>query len=70
MKTINYGKVNDCTLYAVEAGGRLVPLNKDDLEFETPDYKINYDSGVYPSISDIEQYICDQVVVNDMLGKS
>ncbi|MCL6479875.1 MAG: hypothetical protein K6T65_16005 [Peptococcaceae bacterium] len=66
MKVINYGKVNNCTLYAVEVGDRLYPLSKDDLEFQKPDYKINYDSGVYPSITDIEQYICNQVALNEM----
>jgi hypothetical protein len=69
MKTINYGKNNDIFLYAVmdKEFNTLTPLDKSDLEFIGPDFRINYDSGVYPGITNIEQYICNQVIVNDML---
>lgn len=61
MKTIEIGKVNDCTLFAFDNGyGRLCPLTDDDLIHVDADYKIKYDSGVYPSVTDVEQYICDQ----------
>ena len=69
MKTINYGKVNDCILLAAFAGNEhLIPLNKIDQEYITADYCIRYDSGVYPSITDVEQYICDQItaVINSV----
>lgn len=66
MKEINYGKVNDLSVYAVLVDGKLIPLTKKDLKFEKPDCKINYDSGVYPSITDVPQYICNQVMINKM----
>ncbi len=60
MTTIVIGKVNDCTVYAVNNGyGRLIPLSENDLKFCNPDYAIKCDSGCYP-ISDFEQYICDK----------
>lgn len=63
MKTIKVGKVNDLHLYAVkdEYGG-YVPLNEIDLEFVSPDAKIYYDSGLYPSITlaELPQYICNK----------
>jgi hypothetical protein len=58
MKTINVGKQNDLHLCAVEVDGVFFPLDEKDLEFETADVKINYDSGLYPGISDIPHYIC------------
>jgi hypothetical protein len=64
MKVINYGKMNDASLYALNVEGRLVPMKKIDLRHEKPDVKINYDSGVYPGITDIEKYICNQVMLN------
>ena len=61
MKTINHGKVNDCQVLAILVNGRLIPLSGIDLEFQDADYCINYDSGVYPIASSVEEYICDQV---------
>jgi hypothetical protein len=45
MKTINYGAVNDSKVFAVWANERLVPLTKEDLEFQSADVCINCDSG-------------------------
>ena len=64
-KTINYGKVNDATVYAVGDMDGLTPLDKKDLEFTTPNYRINFDSGAYP-VSNLEQHICNQVVADGL----
>lgn len=56
---IELGKVNDCTIYATASRGMLTPLNETDLKYCSPDYTIKYDSGVYPGVTDLEQYICD-----------
>jgi len=58
MKIINYGKVNDSKIYAVKGGfnNELVPCDK-----EHATHVIYCDSGSYPSITDIDQYICDQI---------
>ena len=58
MKTITYGKVNDSKVYAIRGGfnGELVPCDKD---YAT--HIILCDSGCYPSVPFLEQYICDQV---------
>jgi len=66
MKTINYGTKNDCTVYAVVNEAGIIPLLRSDLEFEDADLKINYDSGVYPSIINVPKYICNQVFVNNL----
>lgn len=60
MKHIKVGEVNDLSLYAVEVDGRYYPLNEKDLDFERPDAKIYYDSGLYPGVSltELPQYIC------------
>lgn len=60
MKHIKVGEVNDLSLYAVEVDGRYYPLNEKDLDFERPDAKIYYDSGIYPGVSltELPQYIC------------
>lgn len=62
MKQIKVGTTNDLHLYAVEADGRYYPLTKSDLNFESPDAKIFYDSGIYPGITleELPQYICDK----------
>lgn len=62
MKTIKVGATNDLHLFAVEADGRYYPLTESDLNFERPDAKIYYDSGLYPGISldELPQYICDK----------
>src|SRR5690606_21723835 len=41
---------------------RYFPLNETDLEYERPDAKIYYDSGLYPGITleELPQYICDK----------
>jgi len=61
MKTINYGKVNDCTLFATLVNGNIILLNDVDIKFVSADYCIRYDSGVYPGSLSVEQHICDQV---------
>jgi len=64
-RTINYGKINDCTVYATKNDfGGLEPLDEMAREFIEPSIIIKYDSGVYPSITNVEQYICDQVALN------
>lgn len=61
MKTIEVGKVNDCTLYAVKDGfGGFCPVTEEDMEFVTPDICIKYDSGAYPGVTDLEQFICNK----------
>jgi predicted DNA-binding protein len=60
MKTIKLGKVNDTYTYAVKVDGRYQALSNEDAQFERPDAKIFYDSGVYPGISDVDQYMCDK----------
>lgn len=63
MKIIKVGKVNDLYLHAVKGEyGGYVPLNEGDLEFISPDAKIYYDSGLYPSITqeELPQYICNK----------
>ena len=62
LKTISVGTVNDAKVYAILAEGRLYPLSKEDMEFESPDYLILCDSGSYPSITDVDQYICDKAM--------
>jgi hypothetical protein len=64
MKEIKYGKKNDAFLFAVQIDGKYSPLSKDDLKYQAPDTKIFFDSGIYPSITDVEQYICNQVTIN------
>jgi len=64
MKTINYGKVNDCMLFATMLNGSLTPLSKVDIRFVDADYCIRYDSGVYPGATSVEQHICDQVAAD------
>lgn len=66
MKIINYGKVNDLRLFAIVTEDGIYPLTKSDLEFQKPDIQINYDSGVYPSITNLAQYICDTVYINNI----
>lgn len=60
MKEIAVGETNDLHLYAVEANGRYFHLTESDLKFERPDAKIYYDSGIYPGVTDLPQYICDK----------
>ena len=65
MKTINYGKTNDACVYAVLDNFKgLTALDSSDLDFVAPDYKINFDAGVYV-VADVNQYICNQVA-NDI----
>jgi hypothetical protein len=64
MKNIKVGSTNDLHLYAVEIDGVFFPLDEQDLDHETPDVKIYYDSGVYPSISDIPHYICAKASIS------
>jgi hypothetical protein len=58
IKTIFAGEVNDATVYATK---NFDALDKNDLEFEKPEFIIKCDSGVYPSITNFDQYICDKV---------
>ena len=56
IKTIFIGDKNDAKVYATKD---FTPLNKEDLEFVTPEFIIKCDSGIYP-VSNFEQYICNQ----------
>lgn len=59
VKEIKVGEVNDCHFYAMKTEhGGYVELSKRDMEFEQPDAKIYYDSGIYPGVSDLPTYIC------------
>lgn len=64
MKIIKVGKVNDLIQYAVKDpdANRYYPLSESDLQHESPDAKIYYDSGVYPGVGleQLPQYICDK----------
>jgi hypothetical protein len=60
MVEIKIGENNDCVVYALRTARGFEPLNREDLEYCAPDYKIFCDKGVYPGISDFEQYICDK----------
>jgi len=59
-KTISLGTKNDATIYATDCGDNLSLLTKSDLEFCSPDFVIKFDSGVYPSVNDIDQYMCNK----------
>jgi len=60
MKTILLGKVNDVWTYAVKIDGRYIKFEDVDREYEAADAVIYFDSGVYPGITDIDQYMCDR----------
>jgi len=60
MKIINLGIKNDVSIYAVDNGDNLTLLAKNDLQFCSPDFLIKFYSGVYPSVNDIDQYICNK----------
>ena len=60
MKTIKLGTKNDIYTYAVQIGNTYVAMTDQDAKFERPDAIIYFDSGYYPSISNIEQYRCDE----------
>jgi hypothetical protein len=61
MNKIYLGTKNDTFTYAVEIDGRFVKMDNTDIEFEEPDAQIFFDSGIYPSITDLDQYMCDKV---------
>jgi len=58
MITINYGKVKDSKVYAIRGGfnGELVTCDK-----EHATHVILCDRGCYPSVCDVDQYICNQI---------
>lgn len=61
MKTIKLGKKNDASVYAIkDHTGKYFKMDASDLQFETPDAKIYFDAGMYPGITDIDQYMCDK----------
>lgn len=60
MKEIKLGIRNDTYTFAVLADGRYFKLADTDLSFEQPDAQIFFDSGVYPGIADVDQYMCDK----------
>lgn len=61
MKHIRVGEVNDLHLYAMDDGvGGYVHLTDLDMNYEKPDAKIYYDSGIYPGVTDLPQYICNK----------
>jgi len=66
IKVINFGMFNGYSVYAAMVDGKLLPLITANLMARRagkpavkPDYKINYDYGIYRSMPDIEQQICD-----------
>ena len=60
MKIIKLGKINDTWCHAVEVDNNYIHVYEHDFEYISPDVKIYFDSGVYPSITDIDQYMCDK----------
>lgn len=70
MKIIKYGQINDCGVYGIICDNRLYPLSDKDMYYLDPDVLIEYDSGAYPGITDLEQYLCDQVMINNMLDSA
>jgi hypothetical protein len=58
--TIEIGKANDATVYALNKGNYFTALLKEDLEYVDPDVIIKCDSGAYPGVSNFEQYICNE----------
>jgi predicted DNA-binding protein len=60
MKTIKLGKINDTYTFAVKIDGRYVKMSNQDANYERPDARIYYDSGIYPGIADVDQYMCNQ----------
>lgn len=67
MKVIRVGEKNDLHLFAAEDGGRFYPLTKIDLDHERPSAKIYYDEGIYPSITNVPDYICAKA--SDMVAR-
>jgi len=69
---INLGNFNHRTCYAIsDANGNLVPLivandraRRDGKALLEPDFKINYDYGIYNGTPDIEDCICKNVSAN------
>jgi hypothetical protein len=66
IKVINFGMFNSYSVYAAMVDGKLLPLITANLMARRtgkpevkPDYKINYDYGIYRSMPDIEKCICD-----------
>jgi hypothetical protein len=63
MKTIKIGKVNDEKVFASEINefgkSELIPFTEKDIGFAAPDYCILCDSGVYPSVIDVDSYVCE-----------
>jgi hypothetical protein len=67
MRIIKYGKQNDASfLAAFWPEGDLHYIDKGDAqEHENAGaeiVKIECDSGVYPCITDVEEYICDEIL--------
>lgn len=63
-KEHNYGKINDVKIYAVQDDlGYLkwVPRQAVSSYYPQQLWAIYFDSGAYPSISNVEDYICGQV---------
>jgi len=61
MRIVELGKINDCTVYAINNVDSFAHIEKGELEFCYGEViKIKCDSGVYPGINDFEQYICDK----------
>lgn len=57
VRTIEVGTKNDAMVYADEY---FTALNENDLLFIAPEYIIKFDTGVYPGVTNLEQYICDK----------
>ncbi len=59
-KVIYMGKVNDAVVYAVATTRGLMPIPKKDFSRSNVkhNFVIKYDTGVYPGVINLEQYIC------------
>ena len=60
IKEIQLGEKNDCYVYAIKTDERFYALTEADLEYENPDAIIWYDSGLYPGITNIADYMCNK----------
>ena len=59
-KTIFTGKMNDAVVYAVATTRGLMPIPKKDFSRSKHNFIIKYDTGVYPGVINLEQYICSK----------
>lgn len=61
MRIIKLGTKNDTYTYAIRDDfDRYIKMSDEDARCAQPDAKIYFDSGVYPSITDVDQHMCDE----------